>query len=93
MKIKAVIFDLDGTLLDTLLDLAESCNTALRTFGYPERTVDEVRNFVGNGLGMLAARALPGGKSNPQYEEVLSCLRESYAHNWNNKTKPYPGIP
>ncbi|MBR3548495.1 MAG: HAD family hydrolase [Treponema sp.] len=91
-NVKAIIFDLDGTLLDTLLDLADSCNKSLCTCGYPARTVDEVRMFVGNGLGKLIERALPGGRENSDYEKVLSCMRKNYAENWNNKTKPYPGI-
>lgn len=92
-NIQAVIFDLDGTLLYTLEDLADSCNEALRFFGYPERTLDEVRQFVGNGLGVLAELALPDGKNNPQYEAVLQKMRDCYAKNWQNKTKPYDGVP
>jgi phosphoglycolate phosphatase len=91
-KIQAVIFDLDGTLLNTLDDLADSCNEALRSFGFAERTVDEVRQFVGNGLPVLAELAIPDGKNNKQYDAFLAKLRECYAHNWQNKTKPYDGI-
>ena len=59
MKYEAVIFDLDGTLLNTLQDIADGVNYALRSFGYPERTVDEIRRFVGNGAVKLLERALP----------------------------------
>ena len=59
MSVKACIFDLDGTLLDTLEDLANSCNAALRAVGLPERSLDEVRAFVGNGVRKLMTRAVP----------------------------------
>lgn len=91
-NIQAVIFDLDGTLLNTLDDLTDSTNEMLRFYGYPEHTVDEVRQFVGNGLPVLAELAIPGGKSNPKYEEALAKLRDCYAHNWKNKTRPYDGV-
>lgn len=91
-KYKAVIFDLDGTLLDTLCDLCDSTNAALRAFGYPERTIDEVRRFVGNGIGLLIERALPSGRENPDYEKVLDAFKADYAENCLNKTKPYDGV-
>lgn len=91
-KYKAVIFDLDGTLLDTLEDLTDSCNQALAGLGYPAHTVDEVRQFVGNGLGVMMERALPGGKSNPDYDKALDSMREIYSGNYQNKTKAYPGV-
>ncbi len=91
-KYKAVIFDLDGTLLDTLCDLCDSTNAALRAVGYPERTIDEVRRFVGNGIGLLIERALPGGRENPDYEKVLDAFKADYAKNCLNKTKPYDGV-
>ena len=59
--IKAVIFDLDGTLLDTLEDLKSSLNYALKNNGFPEKTLDETRNFVGNGIDKLIERSLPSG--------------------------------
>lgn len=90
--IQAVIFDLDGTLLNTIEDLADSCNEAQRSFGFAEHSVDEVRQFVGNGLGVLAERAIPQGKANQQYDAYLQKLRACYANNWHNKTKPYDGI-
>ena len=92
-NVKAVIFDLDGTLLYTIEDLADSCNEALSFYGYPERTIDEVRQFVGNGLGVLVELALPDGRKNPQFEAVLQKLRECYAKNCEHKTRPYEGVP
>ena len=91
-EIHAVIFDLDGTLLDTLEDLTDSCNESLRTLGYPEHTIDEVRQFVGNGLGVLMERALPDGRNNTDFDRALQLLREIYGRNWQNKTKPYTGV-
>ncbi|MBQ8351136.1 MAG: HAD family hydrolase [Clostridia bacterium] len=91
-RYRAVIFDLDGTLLDTLDDLADAVNYALATHGYPTRTRDEVRLFVGNGVRLLMIRALPGGEENPQFEEVLATFRTYYAAHSQCKTAPYPGI-
>ena len=89
MKI-AMIFDLDGTLLDTLEDLQDAVNYAMTQFGYPERTLEEVRQFVGEGAGKLMERAVPKG-ADP--EPVLSCFRTYYAAHTQVKTRPYPGIP
>lgn len=90
---KAIIFDLDGTLLDTLIDLRDSVNAALSQNGFPERTTAEVRQFVGNGLGKLVERAIPDGKANPLCEQVLADTRKIYAQKSNDSTKPYDGIP
>lgn len=92
MSYDSYIFDLDGTLLNTLDDLAASCNYALRTCGMPERTVDEVRRFVGNGVRLLMVRAIPGGDSNPRFEEAYGIFREHYLHHSLDTTKPYEGI-
>lgn len=89
---KAVIFDLDGTLLNTLDDLADSTNYALSKFGYPTRTIEEVRQFVGNGVAKLIERAIPEGKNNSNFEKCLSIFKENYAKNMYNKTAPYNGI-
>ncbi len=89
---KAVIFDLDGTLLNTLDDLADSTNYALSKFGYPTRTIEEVRQFVGNGVAKLIERAIPDGENNPNFEKCLSIFKENYAKNMYNKTAPYNGI-
>jgi len=87
-----LIFDLDGTLLDTLDDLAASTNHALRTFGMPEHSRDDVRRFVGNGVRVLMERAVPGGASNPQFEEVLAEFKSYYLQHGLEHTRPYPGI-
>ena len=86
------IFDLDGTLLDTLDDLAASTNYALREFGLPERSREEVRRFVGNGVRRLIQLAVPDGTAYPQFEEVLATFREHYLHHSMDSTQPYPGI-
>lgn len=92
-KTKAVIFDLDGTLLDTLCDLCDSTNDALDAIGAPHRTIDEVRRFVGNGIRMLMVRAVPGGDENPLFDTAMNAFVASYKKNCANKTKPYDGIP
>lgn len=92
-KIKAVIFDLDGTLLDTLRDLTASVNYALRQFGMPEHTIDEVRLFVGNGVRKLMERAVPDGSRNPRFEDVFATFRQHYMQHSLDTTRPYPGIP
>ena len=90
---KAVLFDLDGTLLDTLPGLTAAVNAVLRKHGEPERTVDEVRRFVGNGVRKLIARAAAGGEERPDYEEILADYRAYYDEHAAEGTKPYPGIP
>lgn len=91
-RINGAIFDLDGTLLDSLTDLAISCNYALRINNMPERTIDEVRCFVGNGVKKLMERAIPNGLQNPAFEKTYADFRQHYlVHNLDN-TKPYPGI-
>ena len=87
------IFDLDGTLLNTLDDLAASVNYALRTHGMPERTLDEVRSFVGNGVRLLMERAIPDGTDNPRFEETFATFRQYYMDHSLDKTRPYEGIP
>ena len=90
--IHGIIFDLDGTLLNTLEDLCDSTNFALQKFGYPKRTIEEVRHFVGNGVRLLIERAIPNGKENPYFEECLNTFKQHYRGNMYNKTKPYDGI-
>lgn len=87
------IFDLDGTLLNTLDDLAASVNYALRTHGMPERTLDEVRSFVGNGVRLLMERAIPEGSANPRFEETFATFRAYYMEHSLDTTRPYEGIP
>ena len=86
------IFDLDGTLHDTLCYLAASTNYALRQYGMPEHSIDSVRTFVGNGVGKLIERAVPEGIGNIQYESVLATFRKHYMDHSLDTTKPYPGI-
>lgn len=86
------IFDLDGTLLDTIQDLATSVNYALRQCHMPERTLDEVRRFVGNGVRLLMIRAVPGGEDNPRYQEAFDIFRSHYLEHSLDTTAPYPGI-
>lgn len=87
-----VIFDLDGTLLDTLRDLWEATNYAMRECGYPERTLDEIRRFVGNGVRVLVRRAVPENTSDENYERAYSFFREYYKKNLLNNTRPYDGV-
>ena len=87
------IFDLDGTLLSTLDDLAASTNYALRWAGMPERTLEEVRMFVGNGVKLLMERAIPNGINNPNFEETYAKFREYYMEHNLDTTCPYEGIP
>lgn len=89
---KAIVFDLDGTLLDTLTDLAASTNYALRSCGMPEHSIDDVRCFVGNGVCMLMTRAVPDGESNPRFDEAFSVFRQHYMQHCLDTTCPYPGI-
>ena len=86
------IFDLDGTLLDTLGDLAASVNYALRSVGLPEHSIDDVRRFVGNGVRLLMVRAIEGGDSNPRFEEAYATFRSHYMDHGLDTTQPYPGI-
>jgi phosphoglycolate phosphatase len=94
MKFRAVLFDLDGTLLDTLDDLADSMNASLRRFGFPPHSVDSYRYLVGDGLLNLVSRALPEGhRDEKTIDQVASAEWEEYSRNWANKTHPYDGIP
>ena len=86
------IFDLDGTLLDTLGDLAASVNYALRKHGMPEHTLEDIRWFVGNGVRLLMERSVPSGSENPDFEEVFSTFRSHYMEHSLDTTCPYPGI-
>ena len=90
--VTTVIFDLDGTLLNTLVDLMEATNYALRECGYPERTYDEIRRFVGNGVEILVRRAVPQNTPEDKLQECLAIFKIFYMHNSKNNTKPYDGI-
>ena len=92
MACKAAVFDLDGTLLDTLEDLYESVNRALLYFDLPKRTKSEVQAFVGNGVAALMERAVPEGRENPFFLPCLQYFKEDYARHGLDHTAPYPGI-
>ncbi len=92
MKYDAIIFDLDGTLTDTLGDLTNSVNFALREFGFPERTLDEVRSFVGNGVRRLVYSSVPENTDEETAEKCLSVFKEYYKNHSLVETKPYDGI-
>lgn len=93
MKYTTVVFDLDGTLLDTLEDLMEAVNYALKQYGCPARTLEEIRTFVGNGVRTLMQRAVPGGESNPDFEHIISAFREYYTSHCEVRTHAYDGVP
>lgn len=92
MKYQLAIFDLDGTILDTLEDLADSINHALKVNGYPERTIQEVRRFVGNGIRKLVERAVPAGTSEEEMDRVHEAFTVHYKVHCADKTRPYEGI-
>lgn len=87
-----VVFDLDGTLLDTLEDLCASTNYALSRNGYPGRTLEEIRRFVGNGIQKLIERALPEGVTAEEFDAVFADFKEHYQIHCNDRTGPYDGI-
>lgn len=91
-KYNTVIFDLDGTLLNTLEDLADAVNHTLSSHGYPIRTLDEVRQFVGNGVARLMELALPQGRQNPNFDDYLQEFKAYYAVHMLDKTAPYANI-
>lgn len=90
--IEAVIFDMDGTILNTLDDLYESVNITLDNFGFPKRTLDEVRQFVGNGVRLLFQRALPNEVNDDVLEKSIIFFKKTYAQNMYNHTAPYDSI-
>ena len=94
MGFKAVLFDLDGTLLDTLKDIGSAANRILAGKGFPIHELNAYRYFVGNGAAMLINRALP--EENRNDDVIRACLTEfleDYGRNWNVKTRPYEGVP
>ncbi len=92
MKYKAVIFDMDGTILNTLEDLKNATNYSLRQFGMPERSLEEVRMFVGNGIRKLVERAVPAGTPKEKINQILDVFLEYYEIHSADNTSPYPGI-
>ncbi|MCG6908751.1 MAG: HAD-IA family hydrolase [Deltaproteobacteria bacterium] len=94
MPVKAIIFDLDGTLLDTLEDIADAVNRVLLADGFSTHPLEAYRNFVGDGSEMLVKRALPEDRrSEDAVKKALTAFKESYGRSWNRKTRPYDGIP
>ena len=92
MKKTTYIFDLDGTLLDTLQDLANAVNYALHQNGMKEHSMDDIRQYVGNGVRKLMERAIPGGTENPRFDEVFSDFRGYYMRHSLDATRPYDGV-
>ena len=92
MEIEAIIFDLDGTLLNTLEDLADSTNFALDKLNYPPHSTEEIKSFVGNGVAKLIERAIPNGRKNPDFDKCLNIFKKHYSQNMYNKTRPYDNI-
>ncbi len=90
--IRSILFDLDGTLLDTLDDLANSVNYALRTHHLPERSHTEIRSFLGNGIRNLMLDAVGRGMSDEAFEPVFQTFRTYYVEHCLDKSKPFAGI-
>lgn len=95
MNHQTVLFDLDGTLLDSLDDLAESMNAVLLQFGYPQHDREAYKYFIGDGMINLVRRALPEAARSRELtiSECLRAMRENYSRRWNASTRPYEGIP
>ncbi len=94
MKYRAVVFDLDGTLLDTLEDLANATNAALREMALPVHEVEAYRYFVGDGLRKLVERALPAEREGEaDFRRAMALFREHYGRNWKARTRLYDGVP
>ncbi|MCP3953850.1 MAG: HAD family hydrolase [Desulfobacterales bacterium] len=92
-RFKAIIFDLDGTLLDSLEDIADSMNLVLESCGFPTHPIDAYKYFIGDGMDILVKRTLPGEKRNPDIlKKCLTAMKKIYSKQWAAKTHPYPGI-
>lgn len=91
-KYNTVIFDLDGTLLNTIDDLSDGVNHVMEVYGFHQWTVDDIRRFVGNGIRNLMIKATPMGEENPRFEEIFQCFKEYYTDHCQIKTKAYDGI-
>lgn len=90
--IKNIIFDLDGTLLNTLEDLTDSVNFALKEYNFPLKTSEQVKEAVGDGVYKLCERIIPSGADNPLLGEIVDTFKRNYKENMCNKTSPYGGI-
>ena len=93
MKYRLALFDMDGTVLDTLQDLADATNTVMRMHGYPTHSVEAVRQFVGNGARVLMEKAMPEGATAEAIDTVLGDFKEYYGKHSADATKPYDGVP
>ena len=92
-KYRAVIFDMDGTIMNTLDDLRDSLNFVLKKHGYAEIDVDQAKHYLGNGARHFVKCAVPGGEEDPAFDVILSEFTEHYKKNCENKTAPYKDIP
>ncbi|NLK27757.1 MAG: HAD family hydrolase [Clostridiales bacterium] len=92
MKYNTIIFDLDGTLLNTLDDLCDSVNAVMQNHGFPIRSLEEVRRFIGNGVGRLMRLAVPEECTDEEVAIYLKEFKEHYELNMENKTRPFDGI-
>lgn len=92
MKYNTIIFDLDGTLLNTLDDLMNSVNFALDKYGFPHRNIEEIQTFVGNGVAKLVELSVPKGTAEEVTAELLEIFKEHYKENSMVKTAPYEGV-
>lgn len=94
MSYEAVIFDLDGTLLDSIEDLADSMNNVLESQGLPTYDIEKYKYFVGDGMYNLVVRTLPPEKREKSFiDDCLAKMQEEYSNRWSKKTRPYPGVP
>ncbi|MCI9077500.1 MAG: HAD-IA family hydrolase [Lachnospiraceae bacterium] len=91
-KYNVIIFDLDGTLLDTLEDITDAVNHTMQKFNYPVHSAARVRSFVGNGIKKLIERSLPQGTDTPGFDNIFNEFKQFYTANCHIKTRPYPGI-
>ena len=92
MKYEIAIFDYDGTIVDSVEDIKDCVNHIISEYGFPERTLEEITRFIGNGAKKLIKRSLPEGTSDEKLEEVFASFLPYYRDNCNNKTKPFDGI-
>lgn len=93
MKYDTIVFDLDGTLVNTLDDITDSVNAVMVSEGYPQRVLEDIRYFVGEGYRVLMSKALPAGTEQGEIDHCTALFRKTYYKNIANKTKPYEGIP
>jgi phosphoglycolate phosphatase len=95
MKFRAALFDLDGTLIDTIDDLADSMNIVLKKYGFPVHDVEQYKYFVGDGIDVLVKRAIPSESCGDEelVSRCIQAMKEEYSLRWANKSRPYEGIP